>query len=134
MKGIYAIGGRIVRTPGSYNRVDAETGRPTRKALKNTNEYIHASVRSRSFLDAPGIHDNGFYESKAMAGFKLRTMGPKSEDRGPLAVWESKAKKKGLPKVSLREAPLFETEKSLLRFSPAIDEFVHETQDEDDRR
>ena len=126
MKGIFALGGSIVRTPGAYHRVDPATGRPTRKQLKNTNEYIHPSVRSRSFLDAPGTEDRGLYESKAMDGYKLKPTGHRPQDNMPLAVWESRAKRKGVPKKVLRESPLWDSERRLLRFSPKVDEFIYE--------
>ena len=43
------------RTPGFYKEVDPFTGRTTSRALEQTNEYIHASVRTRYKLDGPGV-------------------------------------------------------------------------------
>ena len=129
MKGIFALGGRTVRTPGAYTRVDPTTGRPTRKGLKNTDEYIHPSVRSRSYMDAPGVEDQGLYDSKALQSYKLKMTGSRPEERTAVAVWESKAKRKGLPKRVLRESPLFETERRLLQFSPEVHDFIYEDPD-----
>jgi hypothetical protein len=125
MKGLFSIGGRITRTPGNYTRVDPYTGRPTRKPLRDTNEYVHPSVRTRSYLDGPGPEDRGYYESKALEGYKLRMTGHRPEENMPLAVWESRAKRKGVPRRTLRECPLFDTERKLLRYSQQVEQFVY---------
>ena len=125
MKGLFAICGKVTRTPGYYMRVDPATGRPTRKPLKNTNEFVHPSVRSRSYLDAPGVHDQGLYDSKAMQAYKLRMTGNGPDDHLPIAVWESRAKKKGAPKKVLRESPLWNTEKRLLQYSHEVEDYLY---------
>ena len=128
MTGIYAYAGKAIRTPGSYTRMDPATGSPTRKALRNTNEYIHPSVRSRIYLDGPGIEDRGLYSCRAMDEYKLRLTGSRPEDNRPIAVWESRAKRKGLPRKTLPESPLWETELKLLRYSQRVEEFLFEEQ------
>ena len=126
MTGIYSLAGKTIRTPGSYMRVDPETGRPTRKALRNTFEYIHPCVRSRFYLDGPGVEDQGLYDCKALDNYKLRLTGHQPEDNRPIAVWESRAKRKGVPRKTLPESPLWETEMKLLRYSPKVQEFLFE--------
>ncbi|KAI4154296.1 MAG: hypothetical protein LQ340_001763 [Diploschistes diacapsis] len=128
-KAIFALGGKKIRTPGAYYRIDSATGRPTRKLLKNTNEFIHPSVRSRSFLNAPGVEDKGLYESKAMQDYKLKYTGSRPPENMPLAVWQSRAKKKGVPRKTLRESPLWNSEKKLLQFSPKVQKFIYEDPD-----
>ena len=127
MTGIFAIAGSLIRTPGAYTRVDPDTGRPTRKALRNTMEYIHPSLRARLELEGPGTSDRGIYECRALDDYKLRVTDAKAEDHRPIAVWESRAKRKGQPKKVLAESPLFETELKLLRLaSPEVYDVLYE--------
>ena len=123
-KGLFSLAGKTIRTPGAYMRVDSETGRQTQKALRDTNEYIHPSVRSRSYLDAPGVEDKGLYYCRAMDGYKLKMTGNRPEDNMPLAVWESRERKKGGPRKVLRESPLWDTERKLLAYSKHVEEFI----------
>lgn len=123
-KGLFSLAGRTVRTPGAYMRVESETGRQTQKPLRETNEYIHPSVRSRSYLDAPGVEDKGLYYCRAMEGYRLKMTGNRPEDNMPLAVWESRAKKKGGSRKVLRESPLWDTERKLLAYSKEVEEFI----------
>lgn len=60
--GVYALGGTGLRTPGHYMETNPETGRATERPLEFTNEYIHASARSRYRLGGPGVADKAFYE------------------------------------------------------------------------
>ena len=121
----FSLAGKVTRTPGSYMRADPETGRSTRRPLRDTNEYVHPSVRSRSFMDdAPGVEDKGLYDSRAMEGFKLKMTGNRPEDNMPLAVWESRARKKGVPRKILRESPLWDTERKLLAFSKDVEDYI----------
>ena len=126
LTGVYSIAGKTIRTPGSYTRMDPATGRPTRKALRNTNEYIHPSVRSRICLDGPGTQDRGLYGCKALEDYKLRMTGNRRKDNRPIAVWESRAKRKGVPRKILPESPLWETEMRLLQYSGNVQDFLFE--------
>ena len=126
MMGIYALAGKSVRTPGAYSRVDPTTGRPTHKSLRNTNEYIHPSVRSRFELDGPGVEDRGLYDCHALQDYKLRLTGGRPEENRPMAVWESRTKKKGAPKKVLQESPLWNTEIRLLQNSPKVYDFIYQ--------
>ena len=91
MTGIYVLGGRTVRTPGMYCRVDPETGESTGKPLRQTNEYIHPSARSRTALKGPGIEDEGTYKSYALEEYKVRLVDETAGQR-PIAVWRSRRK------------------------------------------
>ena len=60
-----------VRTPGQYTVTDPKTGEPTAQKLQNTQETIHACVRTRNAFRGKGIDDNpGPYESAALKGWK----------------------------------------------------------------
>lgn len=107
-------------------RVDSDTGLPTTKPLRDTNEYIHPSVRSRIILDGPGTVDRGDYECKAMAGYRLRLPKDAVAVGQPRAVWESRARKRGVPRRVLSESPLWETEKRLLSYSRTVYDYLLE--------
>ena len=122
MIGVYILAGSTARTPGNYFRVDPDTGRPTSKPLRQTNEYIHPSARSRIVLGGPGMQDRGRYECKALQDYKLKTESDDPENRSPLAIWVPRSRRKGLGR--LPESPLWETEKELLRTDSEMYEFV----------
>ena len=124
------LGGSARRTPGAYYRINPTNGRPTSKPLRNTNEYIHPSVRSRICLDGPGVKDHDIYEPKAMDDYKLKfqELGPGVEPKSQLAVWESRTKRRGQQRKVLPESPLWETEKRLLEYSPKIWDYVLDEQ------
>ena len=125
LMGIYYLAGQKIRTPGNYMRVDS-TGQPTSKPLRETNEYIHPSVRTRINLDGPGIEDMGSYDCKALAGYKLKVNSGGGEPGRPAAVWESRARRKGGPRRILPESPLWETERKLLNYSPEVSAYLLE--------
>jgi Uncharacterized alpha/beta hydrolase domain (DUF2235) len=126
MMGMFALAGRATRTPGQYMRIDPDTGRPTNKALRDTCEYVHASVRARTEMEGPGVEDKGYYTPVALDRYTLRRTGEGPGGTGPPALWESKERssrrKGGGPKRVLMEAPLFATELRLLSESPEIQE------------
>jgi uncharacterized protein (DUF2235 family) len=121
--GVYKLGGTKTRTPGFYTRVDPDTGKPTKKTLRDTNEYVHPSVRARTELHGPGVEDRGTYDSRALDGYKLK-VAREREPGEPLAVWESITTRKGRPKRILAESPLWETERRLLSYSPEVYDYV----------
>ncbi|MCJ1436809.1 hypothetical protein MMC27_006191 [Xylographa pallens] len=119
--GLYALGGRTTRTPGTYTRLSPLSGRPTATPLRNTHEYIHASARARTALRGPGVDDHGVYDSAALADYTLRVASPRVPGE-PLAVWESRARRRGgAPRKVLVESPLWETERRLLGYSPEVE-------------
>lgn len=122
--GIYDVGGTITRTPGQYFRVDPRNGNETNRPLKNTNEYLHASVRSRTVKEGPGYDDKGIYESRALRDWKLRS--EKEVEGLPTPwFWELRSRgESGSRTLILPEAPLRTVEKKLLRNSPEIEDFV----------
>lgn len=65
-RGLFAIAGTKVRTPGLYMRNDPQTGLPTSEPLENTNERIHRSVRLRLELGGLGYNDHGLYACDAL--------------------------------------------------------------------
>lgn len=121
--GFYMIGGTTTRTPGAYTRMDPSTGRPTSKPLRDTNEYIHSSVRARIELRGPGTEDRGVYDSKAMEDYVLKVSDSRAPGQ-PLAVWESRARRKEKPRRILAESPLWETERKLLGYSPEAFDYI----------
>jgi uncharacterized protein (DUF2235 family) len=121
--GVYALAGTKVRTPGNYYRVDPATGRPTKKLLKNTNEYIHASARSRTGLNGPGVQDRGVYESRALREWQFSTEEPTADAQEPMVVWTDHSDRNEGQKV-IPEAILLPTERALLENSPRVEDYV----------
>ncbi|MCJ1323228.1 hypothetical protein MMC15_008582 [Xylographa vitiligo] len=124
--GLYALGGTTTRTPGAYTRLSPSTGRPTPHPLRHTHEYIHASARARSTLHGPGVNDrsHGDYASRALAAYTLRVAPQPRPPGEPLAVWESRARRKGGGRKVLVESPLWEVERRLLGYSPEVEGVV----------
>ncbi|KAI9877716.1 MAG: hypothetical protein M1830_003028 [Pleopsidium flavum] len=118
---IYALAGSKTRTPGAYHKTDPATGRPTSKPLRNTNEYIHASVRTRVRLSGPGINDRGVYEPAALKGW--RVIGTGREDGR--VRWElGGSSHKGFAERVLWEDELGDVERKLLGLDPKVYDFV----------
>ncbi|KAI4251938.1 MAG: hypothetical protein LQ352_004565 [Teloschistes flavicans] len=124
LTGIYLLGGSTTRTPGNYCRVDPNTGRPTSKPLRQTNEYIHPSARTRLELGGPGKGDHGAYEGKALDPYKLKYEDNPQNGTRPQAVWVSRSKRKGVPRRELPESPLWDKEKQLLKESSKMYDYV----------
>ncbi|KAJ9603415.1 hypothetical protein H2200_012193 [Cladophialophora chaetospira] len=136
LKGVYALTGAKIRTPGNYYRTDPHTGRPTTKRLRGTNEYIHSSVRARLGLQGPGPLDRGTYNPPALRDwtFDVEEVGPGhgGNSDGLLVVWRnhggssprrgSRSEKGGQEKIP--EEKLSETELVLLRQSPRVYDFI----------
>lgn len=115
--GMFAVGGSITRTPGDYFRMDPRTGQPTNRPLKNTNEYVHPSVRARFVLEGPGYADKGVYDPRALRRWRLRK-DPHVSGMPTKWFWEDP---EGLV---LPEPPLRNVEKMLLKTSPEVREYV----------
>ena len=128
---MYALAGSSTRTPGAYCRIDPVTGRPTNKLLRNTNEYIHASARSRTGLEGPGTQNRGVYVSKALQDWDF---GLDNRDDGgeflkeKLMVWKRRSKT-GRGQRVIPEAVLLESEKRLLENSGKVYDYVTEPED-----
>ena len=123
LTGIYYFGGKKDRTPGGYCKVDPDTGQPTSKPLRQTNEYVHASVRSRFLLDGPGIEDRGDYEAAALRSHKLKIVSDDVSVERPVPIWVPRTRQKG--PARLPESPLWEIEKDLLRTDPEMYDYIH---------
>lgn len=106
-----------IRTPGQYHAVDPVTGRTTDRPLRQTNEYIHPSVRTRFRLQGPGQLDRGDYEARALTdNYKVIVdYGPNRERASdPDVYWRIKWKDSDAVKT-LPEAPLWRLERELAR-------------------
>jgi Uncharacterized alpha/beta hydrolase domain (DUF2235) len=123
MMGIYSLAGRRTRTPGNYFRIDPYDGRTTTKRLKNTNEYIHASVRSRVGLGGPGVEDRGRYDCKALNDWNFELDNQTADAKEPMIVWKNLSGRKGGQMV-IPEAALLETERRLLEMSPKVEDYI----------
>lgn len=134
LKGPYSLTGSRVRTPGGYQRIDPYNGRPTSKKLKNTNEYIHASVRARIGLRGPGPQDKGDYNPQALADWTFEPehapaggaapgQGGNLSD-GMMVVWNYRGGKDHDGQTRIPEAVLLETELALLRQFQAVDDYI----------
>lgn len=124
LNGVYILDGSKIRTPGMYCRVDPNTGRATSKPLRQTNEYIHPSARTRLELGGPGKDDRGAYEGKALDPYKLKYEDNPQNRTRPLAIWVSRSKRRGEARKELPESPLWEKERELLKESPKMYDYV----------
>lgn len=114
------------RKPGQYTAVDPFNGRSTDRPLRQTNEYIHPSVRTRYRLEGPGILDRSFYECRALTDtYKLVVdYGPNNQRASdPEVYWKIKWRDTPAVKI-LPEAPLWRLERELARRDPQTYEFV----------
>ena len=117
MTGVYNLSGSQTRTPGEYRQIDVFTDRPTRRNLRHTNEFIHASVRSRIGLEGPGIEDKGTYRPEALRGWHNVVM---TGDGGRREVrWELRSRR-GEVEQYLVEDRIGDVERELLMLSPDI--------------
>lgn len=119
--GAFIASGSTTRTPGMYTKMDPLNGTPTNKPLRNTNEYMHSSVRSRYVLEGPGYADKGIYDPQALRRWRLRSE-PNAQGLPTPWFWESE----GRDLIVLPEAPLRAVEKKLLGYSPDIEDYVLE--------
>jgi Uncharacterized alpha/beta hydrolase domain (DUF2235) len=123
MMGVYSFGGKKTRTPGNYYRTDPYNGRTLSKRLKNTNEYIHASVRSRVGLGGPGSQDRGRYDCRALADWNFELDDQAVDTKEPMIIWKNlSGRKEG--QMVLPEAALLETERRLLEMSPKVEDYI----------
>ena len=120
---IYTIAGSTTRAPGDNYRVDRDTGRPTTKPLKNTHEYIHPSVRTRTCLDGPGIEDRGDYQSKALKGWNVTVDKENVDRKNSTVIWRAPRDRRRANKV-LPESILRETEWRMLEKSPEMHDYL----------
>ncbi|KAF2111795.1 hypothetical protein BDV96DRAFT_466860, partial [Lophiotrema nucula] len=138
MTGLYSLGGGTSRTPGLYHAVDPQSGRTTSRPLRQTNEYIHPSVRTRIRLSGPGVSDRGTYDGHPLQdNYKLvvdyggggggggRGQDSRGDDSGrdPDVHWKIREKGTDAVKV-LPEAPLWRLERELCRRDPERYDFV----------
>jgi hypothetical protein len=130
LKGLYSLTGSKTRTPGDYYRTDPYNGRHLTKRLKNTNEYIHASVRTRLGIEGPGVQDRGKYDPPALRDWTFDTMfvppAQGGNQDGLLVMWTNHSAKKTGGQEKIPEAKISETEMVLLRLSPRVLEYVTE--------
>ncbi|KAI1623152.1 hypothetical protein EDD37DRAFT_459762 [Exophiala viscosa] len=124
LKGIYALAGSKTRTPGGYYRVDPH-GRQTDRRLKNTNEYIHSSVRCRLGLQGPGVNDRGVYDPPALRDWTFDTeVVPGTGGDGLMVVWTDRSERRERGQDKIPEAKLGETEMVLLSQCPRVEEYA----------
>ncbi|KAF2645009.1 hypothetical protein P280DRAFT_185668 [Massarina eburnea CBS 473.64] len=126
MSGLFTVGGAATRTPGQYYATDPNTGRPTDRPLRLTNEYIHASARTRIRLGGPGIHDKGVYKCPALTDkyklvvdYGLDTVRSSEPD----IHWKLKVRDQDSVRI-LPEAPLWGIEKEFARRDPETFDYI----------
>ncbi|KAL9086266.1 MAG: hypothetical protein Q9159_004272 [Coniocarpon cinnabarinum] len=120
--GAFKAAGKVTRTPGDYFRLEPETGAETRKPLKNTNEYVHSSVRARFVMEGPGRGGKGIYTPPALKGWHLDAQ--EGLDLPTPWYWEREGE--GRERIILPEAPLRRIERMLLETSPQVGDVVDE--------
>lgn len=69
-KAYYLLDGSSARTPLQYHQTDPITGK-SKNRLRNTNEFIHPSVRVRQARHGTGPDGKGLYKPPALANFAL---------------------------------------------------------------
>jgi hypothetical protein len=124
MSGFYALGGTKIRTPGMYCAVDPDNGKETDDPLRDTHEYVHASVRARYKLGGPGIDDKGRYDCKALDDWKLNVEYANDGSKRPNIFWKLRLKDRNVSTRVLPEAPLWGIEKELLDYDPETAQYV----------
>ena len=120
---LYLVAGTTTRTPGDYFRIDRRTGKPTAEPLKNTHEYIHPSVRTRTLLGGPGSEDRGDYDAKALRGWEATVDKENVNRKQSVVVWRAPRGQTRAHKV-LPESVLKETELRLLERSPDMYDYL----------
>ena len=80
----------------------------TRRPLRDTCEYVHASVRTRFVLRGPGKDDRGDYEPPALDDWKLVVEYPDGEEEGarPRIFWRARFEDEDVSTRVLPESPL----------------------------
>jgi hypothetical protein len=102
--------------------VEPFTGRATDRPLRQTNEYIHPSVRTRFRLEGPGIQDRGLYDPRGLTdNYRLAIdYGPdiqKLQSGDAEVYWKVRSRDTNGVRV-LPEAPLWRLERELARKDP----------------
>lgn len=117
-RGFQRLAGSQVRTPGFYTATDPISGADTGRPLRNTKEFIHASVRLRWGGKNLDLEDKGTYKPKALDGWTLRGAGADVELIGDSGIaWEHESGGKAGRRI-LQEDELGAVEKRLLKISP----------------
>lgn len=85
---LYALAGKIVRTPGLNRQVESRTHNVRTEFLLHTNETIHSSVRVRLACKGLGLDDGSVWEAEALKKWKLvrnekASNGAREEINGP---------------------------------------------------
>lgn len=123
--GIYNVGGRVVRTPGRYYATDPnDSTKRLDRPLRNTNEYMHASVRTRIRLKGPGMDDKDRYEPESMDAWKLVVDYPDGRDAKPNIYWRARFRSEDVSTRTLPEAPLWGVELDLLGMDSETEDYV----------
>jgi hypothetical protein len=123
LKGLYAVAGPKARTPGEYYAV-APDGKATDRPLRETHEYMHASVRTRFVLQGPGKEDRGDYQPKALDDWKLVVEYPDGPDERPEIYWKAQFRERNVSTRILPEAPLWAFERRLLGMDEKMEDEV----------
>jgi hypothetical protein len=105
-----SLAGGTTRTPDNYYVTDYASGKPTAAFLKNTNEHVHASVRSRVLLGGKS-YDGKDYFSEALADWKLENEHATGEKP---ARWVYQGKKEDNNEKVMSEDTLGYFEKKIL--------------------
>jgi hypothetical protein len=124
MTGIYAIGGGTTRTPGTYYATDPDDGSTTNRPLRDTQEYIHPSVRTRIRLRGPGMEDRGKYEPEALDEWKLVIAYPDGPDAKPDIIWKARFSDRNVTTRVLPESPMWGLERRLLGLDEETEDYV----------
>ncbi|KAF2418492.1 hypothetical protein EJ08DRAFT_53200 [Tothia fuscella] len=124
MTGIYGIGGGTTRTPGTYYATDPNDGNTTDRPLRDTQEYIHPSVRTRIRLRGPGVEDKGKYDPEALDEWRLVVEYPEGQNEKPDIYWKARFSDRNVSTRVLPESPLWDLERRLLGLDEDTEEYV----------
>jgi hypothetical protein len=118
----YSLAGSSQRTPGTYHELNYTTGKPTKVMLRQTNEFVHASVRAR--IKFGGTDANGKqYDPEGLEDWELvqgtEAMGSPS-GTGTGALWMYRGSDAGAKGRVLEEDTLGKTELMVLDLDPEM--------------
>jgi hypothetical protein len=115
----YSLVGSSKRMPGAYHQINYLTGKPNKEMLRQTNEFVHASVRAR--VQFGGTDANGKpYHSKALQDWELVPAGKDEAGTATGATWKYRGSDAGAKGRVLQEDTLGQTEMTLLDLDPEM--------------
>lgn len=80
---LFRLSGETTRTPGMYRQIDPRTRSDKRDFLRDTNESVHSSVRTRLACEGLGLNDRAAWTCPALSGWRLRRVTAFAQESPP---------------------------------------------------